>query len=272
MTTTTDDSPPLPTSLPPPQPHQAMSPTHSILPTLFTSLTRTPRWSLLRTLKSSNPHDINGDLHGTATFTLLSPSTETTHHHHHQEPPQPQEEEEEEKPSSPTKPQPLESSSLYTESGSLPAALSPTTLPLQWKKSYIWRLTPTQISVWFVKPAATETPEPDYVFHGMEFRQSSGDDAGVGDGEAEEGYVSPPVPPPVRKREISDGEAEEETMVVTARGNHLCINDMYRTAYAFRLRAGDGEVVSWASRHVVKGPKKNQDIVNLYSRIEPGSE
>ncbi|PYH99904.1 hypothetical protein BO71DRAFT_278828, partial [Aspergillus ellipticus CBS 707.79] len=197
-------------------------------------------WALLRTLNSSNPHDITGYLHGTASFVLLPPSS-----------------------SSPTQ----SHESLYTESGSLPANLSPTHSPLQWKKSYIWRLTPTQISVWFVKPVASEPPEADYLFHGMEFRQPDDNTRAWEGGKEEggEGYVSPPVPPPVRKRSLSGVGAEEETVVVMARGNHLCINDMYRTAYAFRVRVMDGEVVSWASRHVVKGPKKNQDIVNLYS-------
>ena len=78
------------------------------------------------------------------------------------------------------------------------------------------------------------------------------EEEGEGD---EEGYVSAPVPP----------EVSGETVVVTASGNHLCINDMYRTAYAFRIREEDGEVVSWASRHVVRGPKKDQDIVNYYT-------
>ncbi|TPR11595.1 AAA domain (Cdc48 subfamily) protein [Aspergillus niger] len=174
---------------------------------LFTSLPQ-KQWTLLRVLKSANPHDINGNLHGTASFTPLDTTTAQP-----QSPPQRQ--------------------LLYTETGTLPAHIGHN---LQWKKSYIWRLsTPStstvkdDLSVWFVK---------------------------VGD-EKDDEYVSAPVPP----------AAGGETVVVTARGNHLCINDMYRTAYAFRVLKGDGigEVVSWASRHVVKGPKKDQDIVNYYT-------
>lgn len=110
----------------------------------------------------------------------------------------------------------------------------------------------------------------DYLFHGMEFLDN--DESGSGGDEDEDGeeFVGAPVPP-----SIPGGEkGGEQTVVVTARGNHLCINDMYRTAYAFRVvkteddgDGGDGigEVVSWASRHVVKGPKKDQDIVNYYT-------
>lgn len=116
----------------------------------------------------------------------------------------------------------------------------------------------------------------DYLFHGMEFLDD-GDSVGGGDKDKdEEGeeFVSAPVPPPAT---IPGGDkGGEQTVVVTARGNHLCINDMYRTAYAFRVLKtendgdggdgdGIGEVVSWASRHVVKGPKKDQDIVNYYT-------
>ncbi|PWY94963.1 hypothetical protein BO94DRAFT_581310 [Aspergillus sclerotioniger CBS 115572] len=205
------------------------------IPTLFTSLTRHP-WTLFRVLKSANPHDIQGPLHGTASFTPLSPTSTSTSN---QDPS-----------TSPNS----ESQILYTETGTLPTTLGQN---LQWKKSYIWRLTPINaLSVWFVKVAEPEVA--DYLFHGMEFiSRSSQDEVGQGDTGKEEGegYVSAPVPP----------NTAGETVVVTARGNHLCIDDMYRTAYAFRIREEDGEVVSWASRHVVKGPKKDQDIVNYYS-------
>ncbi|OJK01193.1 hypothetical protein ASPACDRAFT_58923 [Aspergillus aculeatus ATCC 16872] len=217
-----------------------------LLPTLFASLARTPTWTLRRTLQSDNPLDLHGDLHGEASFQPLPapPSTSTP-----TEDPQTQ--------------------TLYTESGSLPATLGPN---LRWTKSYIWRLSPEgRISVWFVKvtkDAATH-PEADYLFHEVEFEVAvDGADAantgsGSGSGSSnDETYVTPPAPPELLSTSKSEAEA---TVVVTARGNHLCIKDMYRTAYAFRVRAESGEVVSWASRHVVKGPRKDQDIVNLYS-------
>ncbi|RAL02464.1 uncharacterized protein BO80DRAFT_36143 [Aspergillus ibericus CBS 121593] len=229
------------------------------IPTLFTSLTRHP-WTLLRVLKSANPHDIQGPLHGTASFTLLPSTTPSSS-----------------SPSSTQQPPPSTDPNnnnehwnqiLYTETGTLPTTLGQN---LQWKKSYIWRLTipGNELSVWFVKVAEPEVA--DYLFHGMEFIQSAHSSSsslgGLGIGDADTGtgtgeeFVSAPVPPPAGKGE----EEGEGTVVVTAKGNHLCINDMYRTAYAFRVREGDGEVVSWASRHVVKGPKKDQDIVNYYS-------
>ncbi|KAI2918550.1 hypothetical protein CBS63078_3112 [Aspergillus niger] len=208
---------------------------------LFTSLPQ-KQWTLLRVLKSANPHDINGNLHGTASFTPLDTTTAQP-----QSPPQRQ--------------------LLYTETGTLPAHIGHN---LQWKKSYIWRLSAPStstsavkddLSVWFVKVGDEKVA--DYLFHGMEFHTDTSDTSTSGEGEGEEDdeYVSAPVPP----------AAGGETVVVTARGNHLCINDMYRTAYAFRVLKGDGggdgigEVVSWASRHVVKGPKKDQDIVNYYT-------
>ncbi|RAH62135.1 hypothetical protein BO85DRAFT_445563 [Aspergillus piperis CBS 112811] len=229
------------------------------LQTLFTSLP-TKNWTLLRVLKSANPHDINGNLHGTASFTSLPDTTTTTT----QDPPAPQRQ------------------LLYTETGTLPPHIGHN---LQWKKSYIWRLnsstatstaTPTStvkddLSVWFVKVGDEKVA--DYLFHGMEFLLDSNESGSGGDEDEDGGeeFVSAPVPPPAAT--IPGGELE--TVVVTARGNHLCINDMYRTAYAFRVvkteeddsDGGDGigEVVSWASRHVVKGPKKDQDIVNYYT-------
>jgi hypothetical protein len=122
---------------------------------------------------------------------------------------------------------------------------------LRFTKKYIWRMAENgRISVWFAKVGHEDVP--DYLFHEFVFKGTEGEGA-EGEGET---FVDAPEPP-------AAGTGEDNTTVLVARGNHLCINDMYRTAYAFRVR-GSGEVVSWASRHVVKGPKKNQDIVNLY--------
>ncbi|PYH49908.1 uncharacterized protein BP01DRAFT_352443 [Aspergillus saccharolyticus JOP 1030-1] len=229
-----------------------------LLPTLFASLARTPRWTLRRTLQSDNPLDLHGDLHGEASFRPLPATAGTTA-------------------ASTTRTTTTETTTtittttqtLYTESGTLPATLGAN---LRWTKSYIWRLSPEgRISVWFVKVTkdADVNPEADYLFHEVEFEVdgvgggTASDPVAEGDhGTNDQTYVTPPVPPEA-PQSLSPSEAA--TVVLTARGNHLCIKDMYRTAYAFRVRAETGEVVSWASRHVVKGPKKDQDIVNLYS-------
>lgn len=107
-----------------------------------------------------------------------------------------------------------------------------------------------------------EEEEADYLFHEFDFVSSSPESTATSELKSESGeeFVAPPVPP-----EVGSGSGLQ-TKIVAARGNHLCIKDMYRTAYAFRVAEGSGEVLSWASRHVVKGPKKGQDIVNLYSR------
>ncbi|KAE8368863.1 hypothetical protein BDV27DRAFT_121780 [Aspergillus caelatus] len=235
--------PPPPTNLPnptTPKMRSQLSPT--LLTTLFTSLTRpTTKWTLHRTLKSDNPLDINGDLHGTATFTPLPTSKPNTNPSTNAQ-----------NPPSPTK------DLLYHEEGEMPAppglrANLGVGVGLRFTKKYIWRLSEAgTISVWFAKVGGGED-EPDYLFHEFEFREE-GQSQGEGDKEGET-FVDAPMPP------LVDGE---DTVVFRARGNHLCINDMYRTAYAFRVRGEDGEVVSWASRHVVKGPKKDQDIVNFY--------
>ncbi|RDW70700.1 uncharacterized protein DSM5745_08211 [Aspergillus mulundensis] len=232
-------------------------PPRPLLQTIFSSLTRAPSpsttpstststppsWTLLRTLKSENPNDIQGDLHGTATFTPLPP--------HRPQAPKAENEEEggaEE-----------HTDLLYSESGSLPTSFGP---GLRWTKKYIWRLSANgRISVWFVKmdkkPSgqSSDAEEADYLFHEFDFAATASSEMNSAE------FVAPPMPP-----EVPGLPRGATTKVIAARGNHLCIDDMYRTAYAFRVDEGSGEVLSWASRHVVRGPKKGQDIVNLYSR------
>lgn len=192
---------------------------------IFASLTHPPRpWHLTRILHSDNPLDLHGELRGTASFTPLPPPPSST--------------------ATPT------TDIQYHEEGEMPSPPGmSTTVGLRFTKKYIWRLNDAgRISVWFAKIANDQ--EPDYLFHEFDFDAPEKTSA-------TEDTVTPPTPP-----DVSVGEAG--SVVVTARGSHLCINDLYRTAYAFRVRP-DGTVLSWASRHVVKGPKKNQDIVNLYS-------
>ncbi|KAJ5675403.1 hypothetical protein N7462_008300 [Penicillium macrosclerotiorum] len=213
------------------EPSAAM-PSRQLLHTLFNSLANS-RWTLSRTLRSDNPLDINGDLRGTATFTAL--------------------------------PGPSHRDWLYSEEGELPSGVRPGLPPgMRWTKKYIWRGSETgRISVWFVK-VAPGPEEADYLFHDFDFGDAESAVAGeqtTKEGDSSDDFIQPPIPPAITT-------SEGETTVLAARGNHLCINDMYRTAYAFRIRPDTGEVLSWASRHVVRGPKKDQDIINRYERSE----
>ncbi|GFF35152.1 hypothetical protein IFM61606_02527 [Aspergillus udagawae] len=235
----TDSTPSCPLA----NPANTMPPTRAsnlapgLLNGIFTSLSQpSRRWSLLRTLQSDSPLDINGELRGTASFHPLR-----------------------------HRPAPSDRRDVvYREEGELPNTFGP---GLRWTKKYIWRQGENGgISVWFVKVKPTakqpevqdEEDEADYLFHNFDFEgHGQGQDRAETVDSKESTFVTPPVPPLVPG-------LEEDTAVIMARGNHLCINDMYRTAYAFRVRPESGEVVSWSSRHVVKGPKKNQDIVNLY--------
>lgn len=160
---------------------------------------------------------------------------------------------------------------------------------LRWTKKYIWRLNGAEnavasttdeqaenpemggISVWFVKIKSSkeraesgDQDEPDYLFHEFDFnyRQKQSQDS-VETTDTTKPNFEPPTPPPLILPELRD--KYPETTVIQATGDHLCVKDMYYTAYSFRVAPETGEVLSWASRHVVKGPKKNQDILNLYS-------
>ncbi|KAL1852221.1 hypothetical protein Plec18167_006035 [Paecilomyces lecythidis] len=238
----------------------ASAPSPQLLSALFTSLARPSRpWRLTRTLRSDNPAEINGQLTGTATFTFLKRGSDPNANT-----------------SGPAR------DMLYREEGEMPSTVIRGMAGLRWTKKYIWRLREdgAGISVWFVKVGGVKSAqsqeepedEADYLFHEFEFSDSSASGASGASGSCalastKEGQdkdtasilVTPPTPPLPSSSEISTTE------VLTARGNHLCINDMYRTAYSFRIRPETGEVLSWASRHVVKGPKKDQDIVNLYT-------
>ncbi|KAJ9265767.1 hypothetical protein DTO212C5_6622 [Paecilomyces variotii] len=237
----------------------ASAPSPQLLSALFTSLSRPSRpWRLTRTLRSDNPAEINGTLTGTATFSFLKNGSDSAR------------------------------DMLYREEGGMPSTLIRGMAGLRWTKKYIWRLREdgAGISVWFVKVGGvgsqtrTRTQnqesddEADYLFHEFEFLDSSSETdemcvpaSGKQDQDKDTSsgsiLVTPPIPPLP-----SSGLGSTTTTVLTARGNHLCVNDMYRTAYSFRIRPETGEVLSWASRHVVKGPKKDQDIVNLYTLEE----
>lgn len=169
---------------------------------------------------------------------------------------------------------------------------------LRWSRRYIWRFTATTVeedgvkeriedgeseaettgagtgsgsgkgmmhvygdmSVWFVKPTASD--EADYLFHTLQFDDAVDERSPTSGGSSFPSKA--PVPPAVPDR---------HTKVLIARGHHLCVNDDYDTIYAFRI-ADDvaGEIVSWASRNMVSGPTKDQDIVNMYSRCAEHAE
>lgn len=145
---------------------------------------------------------------------------------------------------------------LYTESGQFPtsSALPPALAGMAhatWSKKYIWRLDEaSQLSTWFVKVGSAD--EPDYLFHTFDFTS----DAKIAIDDTEN-YAAPEPPLPA-------GIDAERTYVLQARGDHLCINDMYRTAYTFRFMRETEELLSWSSLHVVRGPMKRQEIRNQY--------
>lgn len=220
-------------------------PSRQLLSAIFSSLSSdSRRWSLTRTLHSDNPMDIKGELHGTATFQpLLQRGTGP------------------------------DRDMVYREEGEMPnmPGMGMGMAGLRWSKRYIWRLSESgKISVWFVKvggggggsggskKTGNEEEEADYLFHEFDFNSHSHHTHNHPAESAGETFVTAPIPPVA--------SIAGDTAVLAARGNHLCINDMYRTAYAFRVHSETGEVLSWSSRHMVKGPKKDQDIVNIYQR------
>lgn len=222
----------------------------------------TRQWHLHRILRSDNPADINGELNGIATFHPLhhTPSSEDATAYRQM---------------------------VYKEEGEMPSSVMGMA-GLRWTKKYIWRLNGAAstdqeqqdeennpemggISVWFVKIKSSkekaesgDQDEPDYLFHEFDFNyrlQKQQETTETAD--TTKPKFEPPTPPPLILPDLRDKYSE--TAVIQATGDHLCIKDMYYTAYSFRVVPETGEVLSWASRHVVKGPKKNQDILNLYS-------
>ena len=224
--------------------------TRQVLCTLFSSMTRDGRqWNLTRTLKSDNPMEINGVLRGTASFVPIRGSINN------------------ENGAATADTERNVSSSevelVYREEGKMPpGALA----GLRWTKKYIWRLGDegSQISIWFVKVGQQEEEVADYLFHNFDFK-FDGRGTDELDSDDSVSLVTPPLPPSLSCSGAAGKDPDSNTIVLTAYGDHLCVKDMYYTAYAFRIRP-TGEVVSWSSRHVVKGPKKNQDIVNLYEK------
>lgn len=198
---------------------------------IFRSLASDHRpWTLKRTLQSENPADLQGQLRGVAGFELKTKKKPDTDMDTNME-------------------------MLYTEEGEMTSG-GGIMAGVRLSKRYIWRFTPGQnhgqeekgeddgtLSVWFVKP--TTADEPDYLFHELDFNTDPDDLTSTQ-------TLAPP-------------EVHTQSRVLVTRGEHLCVRDMYSTTYAFRVDVA-GDVVSWMSRHVVRGPMKNQDIVNMYTR------
>ncbi|KAI7976281.1 hypothetical protein EIK77_010754 [Talaromyces pinophilus] len=222
----------------------------------------TRQWHLHRILRSDNPADINGELNGIATFHPLqhTPSEDATAYRQ----------------------------IVYKEEGEISSSVMGLA-GLRWTKKYIWRLNGAAfpdreqqeqqdehnpemggISVWFVKiksgkekAESGDQDEPDYLFHEFDFNYRQKEQQETTETDTAKPKFEPPTPPPLIVPDLR--EKYPETTVIQATGDHLCVKDMYYTAYSFRVVPETGEVLSWASRHVVKGPKKNQDILNLYS-------
>lgn len=260
------------TSIPTASTPNTHPPTNVPATTIFNHLARNPRpWILRRILWSENPSDLQGELKGIATFTPKPIPLHPTRNSHDDAGKDPNKHLNE---------------MVYTEEGETAASGLRRVAGMRWTKKYIWRLaegksenshTDDRIEVWFVKipdekanssSITTATgkdtgagDERDYIFHNLRF-----DNPADGTNNA----ISPDMTsfrePGFPLESIST--KDEDFTTLTAHGHHLCINDTYQTAYSFRLK-GEGssmEVVRWASKHVVTGPKKSQVITNIYHR------
>lgn len=122
-------------------------------------------------------------------------------------------------------------------------------------RKYIWRLSETAsgpqddrhaISIWFTRPG---TDELDYRFHNLNFQSS--------------------------EQCMGKLKDESSTVVVSAKGDHLCVQDMYYSEYKFHLQRRDGGpshdvddlfLDTWTTLHTVVGPTKNQRIETFFTR------
>ncbi|KAK2754240.1 hypothetical protein FQN54_007119 [Arachnomyces sp. PD_36] len=241
-------------------------PTNIPVSTIFRSLARNTRpWALTRKLWSENPSDLQGELKGVATFLPKPPAPALNGNHNGEDVDNPITE------------------MVYKEGGETAAPGLRGVTGMRWTKKYIWRLAQGKedgagdsIEVWFVKitdgkpkstPALASNKHPaadderDYIFHELRFEDRDHRASDIDDIPSEQ------IDFPLHLQEHISSRDGDST-ILTAHGHHLCINDIYQTTYSFRLR-GEGsstEVVRWASRHIVKGPKKKQVIINIYDR------
>ena len=137
---------------------------------------------------------------------------------------------------------------------------------LRWTKKYIWRLNGAAstdqkqqeqqddnnpemggISVWFVKIKSSkekaetgDEDEPDYLFHEFDFNYRQKQQDSTEPADATKPHFEPPTPPPLILPDLR--EKYPETSVIQATGDHLCVKDMYYTAYSFRVVPETGDV------------------------------
>jgi hypothetical protein len=117
---------------------------------------------------------------------------------------------------------------LYVETGTFTAENG---APITASRRYVYRYSESkkQLSVWFVKP--DRNLEVDYLFHNLNF--------------------APPE------------EAREEGACV-AKADHLCVKDMYETAYRFPMNGV--ALHRFQCTHMVKGPSKDYIALTDYRR------
>ncbi|PSK46259.1 hypothetical protein B9Z65_5227 [Elsinoe australis] len=116
------------------------------------------------------------------------------------------------------------SSYLYHEVGTL---VTDQGFRLNANRKYIYRYSSDEekLSAWFVKEVDGKG-DVDYLYHELEF------------GHEQDRWV--------------------------ARGDHLCVNDMYWAFYDFRL---EGEALTkWGLKHQVEGPDKDYSSDTVYTR------
>lgn len=175
---------------------------------------------------------------------------------------------------------------LYQEQGTF--RLDPSLPAMTFTKGYIWRFDESgekrrgRISTWFIRPGTEDVR--DYLFHEFEF-----DAVAVGEEEGGAGSVGE------EGGQEGEGERDEGLVVrvLHAAGSHLCVNDMYDTEYWFWVRSKSGrkgsssspgeeiegsfnepslgseprELVRWRMKHVVRGPKKDQRIETVFTKL-----
>lgn len=127
---------------------------------------------------------------------------------------------------------------LYIEEGDFTAANG---LSFRATRRYVWRYDEGRdtLSVWFVR---TDDPlRADYLFHEVEFRVPSQEEAESGGGDSGEGKKG-----------------------WEATAGHLCVEDFYDVQYEFNFKAVN--LRDWRLAYTVKGPKKDYTIDGVYTR------
>ena len=109
-------------------------------------------------------------------------------------------------------------------------------------RKYIWRLHRTEgvykISVWFTKPG---TDTIDYLFHNIDIALAG-----------------------------KDASTQSCDINLHGSGGHICVDDFYSSLYTFNLTPNSPESInltSWSMTHEVRGPKKDQTIETMFTKI-----